>query len=124
VLIAAAGAAILAALVASATAGRQRHALRSGLYGHVSVGPLTPVCRVGTPCDGPAPANTKLLFARHGHVVARTRTKAGGAYRIALRPGWYTVRARIGMGVVKPPSVHVVRRRFIRVDLAVDTGIR
>jgi hypothetical protein len=117
-------AALASAAVAWATTAQQRHAPRAGLYGHVTIGPLAPVCRVGMSCDGPAPPHTRLLFVRRGHVVARTRTKADSTYRIALRPGRYTIRSKVGMGVVKPPVVRVVHRRFIRVDLSIDTGIR
>ena len=40
---------------------------RSGLYGSVRRGPLTPVCRVGVACDAPA-RNVILTFSRTGLV--------------------------------------------------------
>ena len=95
----------------------------SGLHGQATKGPLTPVCRDGVPCYAPA-ARTKLFFLQHGRVVAQTRTDAGGLYRIALRPGRYSVESTIGFGVVKPPEAVVRRGRFSRVDLVLDTGIR
>ena len=108
--------------LAAAGAAHER-STRSGLYGHATKGPLTPVCREDVPCDGPA-GSARLLFLRAGRVVAQTRTDASGAYRIRLRPGRYTVKSKIGFGVVKPSTVTVPHGRFARVDLFVDTGIR
>ncbi|HEX9416883.1 MAG TPA: carboxypeptidase-like regulatory domain-containing protein [Gaiellaceae bacterium] len=101
----------------------QDRSLRSGLYGHATKGPLTPVCREGVPCDGPA-GSARLLIVRGARLVAQTRTDASGKYRIRLRPGRYTVKSKIGFGVVKPSTVTVPHGRFARVDLFVDTGIR
>ena len=99
----------------------QRHQPAGGLYGRATKGPLTPVCRVGVPCTGPA-RNVRLLFVRNGHVL-RVRTRPDGRYRVALPKGRYRLRSKVGMGVVRPQRVSVPRR-FIRVDLFLDTGIR
>lgn len=101
----------------------QDRSLRSGLYGQATKGPLMPVCREGDPCDGPA-GSARLLFVRGSRLVAQTRTDASGKYRIQLRPGRYTVKSKIGFGVVKPSTVTVPHGRFVRVDLFMDTGIR
>ena len=89
-------------------------------------GPVTPVCRVGDPCAKPA-AGVTLVFSRDGSEVARTKTSLRGRYRIALRGGWYAVRAlpltRIGRGI-SPGRVRVVAGRTRTVDFALDTGIR
>jgi hypothetical protein len=90
------------------------------LWGSVTIGPLTPVCRVGTPCDGPAKRAT-LTFSQRQRSVS-TRTDARGRYSIALPVGTWTVRASVGMSM-KPYSV-LVRSGTHRVDFAVDTGIR
>ena len=87
--------------------------------------PITPVCRVGTPCDAPAPGVT-LVFTRAGHAF-RTRTGSGGHFSIALRPGLYAVRVvpatRIGSGL-SPRTVRVPVGGWARVRLMLDTGIR
>ena len=86
---------------------------------------ITPVCRVGTPCDAPAPGVT-LIFTRAGHAF-RVRTGAGGHFSIALRPGLYAVRvvpaATIGSGL-SPRSIRVPFGGWARVRLMLDTGIR
>jgi hypothetical protein len=101
-------------------------ATQSGLWGTVRRGPITPVCMEGRPCDGPA-ASLTLVFVRNGRVAARVTTKQDGSYRIALRPGTYSVRTpqkiSIGRGV-DPPKVRVPSGRRVRVNFFIDTGIR
>jgi hypothetical protein len=90
------------------------------LYGSVTIGPTTPVCRVGVPCDKPA-AQVALSFTRLGHTFA-AKTDGAGAYRIKLAPGIYAVRASAGMSMhprninVRGPSTHL--------NFSIDTGIR
>jgi hypothetical protein len=113
---------VLAAAVACGSATGSN--IRTGLYGTVTKGPLTAVCTVGTPCDGPA-ADTLLVFSRNGAVAARARARADGGYRVALRPGHYVVRTvPRTLSPPEPGAVSVPRAGFRRVDLFVDTGIR
>jgi hypothetical protein len=93
----------------------------TGLRGHVTIGPLTPVCRVGTPCSGPA-KNTALVF-QHGSKIYRVTTDGYGNYRIPLSAGSYGVRASKGMSI-RPAVVTVVAGRTRTVNLSIDTGIR
>jgi hypothetical protein len=90
------------------------------LHGMVTVGPLTPVCRVGIPCDGPAKHAT-LTFSRPGRSVS-VKTTAAGVYRVTLPAGVYAVRASVGMRM--QPTTVVVRAGTHRADFAIDTGIR
>jgi hypothetical protein len=88
--------------------------------GTVTIGPLTPVCRAGTPCNGPA-TSVVLTFASPSRTV-RATTGAGGAYAVRLAPGTYTVTASKGMRI--SPSQVVVRSTSRRQSFAIDTGIR
>jgi len=90
------------------------------LWGSMSIGPLTPVCRVGTPCSGPA-QHVTLTFSRPGHSVA-TRTDAAGRYRLTLTVGTWSVRSSAGMRTA-PFSV-VVRAGTHRTNFSIDTGLR
>ena len=90
------------------------------LWGSVSIGPLTPVCRVGTPCSGPAKHAT-LTFTRPGH-VASARTNAAGHYRLSLPVGTWSVRASAGMRMT--PATVIVRSGTHRANFAIDTGLR
>jgi hypothetical protein len=90
------------------------------VVGTVTIGPITPVCRVGVPCDRPA-ARVTMTFTRLGHAFATT-TDGSGGYRIRLKPGIYVVRASAGMSM-RPRAVNV-RAPNTRLDFAIDTGIR
>jgi hypothetical protein len=97
----------------------------SGLQGRVMRGPIMPVCRVGVPCDAPAPGVT-LRFARAGRIVARATTNRKGWYRVALKPGRYSVRTnrRGREALPKPALATATSGRFRRVDFHIDTGLR
>jgi hypothetical protein len=90
------------------------------VYGSVTMGPVTPVCQAGTPCDKPA-AQVTLTFTRAGHTTS-TKTGVGGAYRVRLAPGIYIVRASAGMSM-RPHAVNVHAPRT-HLDFSIDTGIR
>jgi hypothetical protein len=90
------------------------------LWGSVTIGPLTPVCRAGTPCDGPA-KQAKLTFS-HGARSVVARTDATGRYRVTLTTGTWTVRASVGMRMT--PATVVARAGTHRVNFSIDTGIR
>jgi hypothetical protein len=94
------------------------------LHGQVMRGPITPVCRVGVPCEAPA-ARTTIFFTRFGR-TATTVTNAKGYYRIRLTAGLYAVKTKrqsIGRGL-EPRTVRVVASRDKRADFHIDTGIR
>ncbi len=99
-------------------------AIATGLFGQVRVGPTTPVCVAGQPCD--RPAQVTLVFNRPGHKY-RVATKMTGAYRIALPAGVYVVSTvqRIGMYPnISPRTARVTTSGFRHVDFSIDTGIR
>lgn len=82
------------------------------------------MCRVGVPCDEPAPSVT-LTFFRAGKAAGRVRTNAQGGYRIRLPRGIYAVRSNAApFGIVPSPSRVRVLGRYTRIDFSVDTGIR
>ena len=111
---------VCGALVGSASAGSA-----TGVGGVLYRGPITPVCRKGTPCDAPAVGVT-LVFSRAG-MAFRVRTTKGGHFSVALKPGVYSVRVIpatvIGSGIT-PRTVRVPAAGWARIRLVVDTGIR
>ena len=115
-----AGALFLALTAGASAAGRAG----SGLFGSVTMSPVTPVCVAGRSCSAPVP-NLPLAFARSGVDVARVTTAADGTYRIRLAPGTYTVRRlkRIGMSMT-PVTVQVPGGRWKHQSFSIDTGIR
>jgi hypothetical protein len=95
----------------------------TGLRGLVTRGPITPVCRVDTPCTAPA-KHTTIVFIRNG-VSKSAVTGDTGRYSILLAAGTYAVRipagARFGF---KPRTVYVTAGRMSTRNFSIDTGIR
>jgi hypothetical protein len=100
--------------------------IASGLHGVVTRGPITPVCKVGVPCNAPA-AGAVLAFARPGRAPVKVRCGKDGRYAVRLEPGYYTVTVAptppVGFGI-RPRRVHVARGVDARLDFSIDTGIR
>ena len=94
------------------------------LHGQVMRGPVTPVCKIGRPCDAPA-AKVRLLFTRNGTTTSAL-TDAKGFYRVRLAAGTYAVRTDQGpFGTTpQPRTARVVAATVRRVDFHIDTGIR
>jgi hypothetical protein len=111
--------AVAVALVVAAAA--PASVTKSGLYGNVSRGPITPVCAAEQSCSAPA-ANVVLRFTRAG-VTTTTRTTSDGNYRVRLTPGAYAVAPAAG-GRITPDIIRIRSNHFAHVDLAIDTGIR
>ena len=100
--------------------------LTGNLHGVVMRGPITPVCRVGMPCNEPA-RGAVLVFSRGGQVAARVTVGLHGRYTVRLAAGTYLVRQpsapRIGFGI-RPDRVSVVAGASTRANFFIDTGIR
>ncbi len=97
-------------------------ALLSGLYGTVTRGPVTPVCRAGIPCTAPY-AHATIVFSRLG-ATRQVTTDAKGRYRIGLTPGRWSVRVQNAHFGTKPTAVMVPGDRYVKLNVSVDTGIR
>jgi hypothetical protein len=120
-LVALAALAILALAGGSAIGGTSA----AGLRGYVKRGPTRPVCRVGVPCTEPA-RGVKLIFSRSGKAVATATTNQKGWYRVALRPGRYTVRTnkKGPEATPQPRTANVPASTVRRRDFLLDTGLR
>ena len=98
--------------------------LTGTLHGTVMRGPTAPVCRVGTPCS--APAKHVTLYFRRNSSTRTTTTDDRGRYTIRLPAGLYAVKTnqRPFGTTPQPRTVRVRASASIRVDFAIDTGIR
>lgn len=91
------------------------------LHGVVRIGPTTPACQAGVPCDKPA-AGVTLTFTRRDRTV-RAKTDGAGRYSVRLVPGTWSVRASAGMRI--SPMVFLVPRASTATrNFSIDTGIR
>jgi hypothetical protein len=94
----------------------------TGLIGSVSRGPVSPICRVNVPCY--RSAQVTLRFGRHDAVAVRVATRSTGTYRVALKPGLYTVSAgTTGLARLRPSVVTVPASGWKRVNFVLSTGI-
>jgi hypothetical protein len=91
------------------------------LHGTVRIGPTTPVCRAGLPCDRLA-VHIRLTFT-HGATRQYATTNRFGRYSVRLSPGAWTVASSVGMRIT-PATFVVPRTSSTRRDFAIDTGIR
>jgi hypothetical protein len=114
----------LSAAVFAAVATASAAPTLGGLHGTVKRGPITPVCRVGVPCDAPA-AHIVLVFS-DARVVSTTRTDASGGYRIKLPAGTYVVHTNVRPfgRTPRPATVRVRAGHSDEIDFTIDTGIR
>ncbi len=105
------------------------------LTGKVTVGPLTPVERVGVPSPIPNPevftSRTLIVFAADGVTkVADVPIKTAGyygTYSVSLPPGAYVLDYRHqGMGRASPlpKQITIEAGKTTTVDVDIDTGIR
>jgi hypothetical protein len=94
---------------------------RTGLYGVVTRGPITPVCVAEQPCTEPA-VGAVVVFSRAGRDIGRTTVGTRGWYRIRLAAGPYSVRTL--QRPIEPTSTRVRSGRMMRVNFSIDTGVR
>ncbi len=101
------------------------------LEGHVNIGPLLPVQRVGdTPTVPPEAyaARQIIVYQADGKTVVTKLTPGkDGNYRVELAPGTYVVgMARVGIDRARglPATVTITSGQTTRLDIDIDTGIR
>jgi hypothetical protein len=100
--------------------------LSTGLTGTVLRGPVTPVCQVNVPCDGPFAASFEVH--RNGNRVATFTSDAEGRFNVSLAPGPYVIVPASNAPLMNPSSqtksVEVGPEGMTSVQLMFDTGIR
>jgi hypothetical protein len=118
---------VLLALVAATLVAPVAGAEVRGTLRIVAVrGPISPVCMVDVPCEGPA-AGVRIVVSRNGLVVARRVTDRDGRAHVTCAPGRYRVKASYAGGVApqfRSRLVRVYDNRTVRVRFSFDTGIR
>jgi hypothetical protein len=92
---------------------------------------IGPTCAVEREPPDPACADRPLARAvirarRGGRVAGETRTDARGRFRLRLAPGRYQLYTSAGIAPFAAPvaTARVAPRRFTRLELHVDSGIR
>ena len=101
--------------------------LNSGLEGLVTVGPQCPVVREGESCpDLPYAATLELRQA--GRLIVRFQSDVQGKFRVAVRPGSYSLQPKSPVGqflpAAGPQAVTVLEEQFSSIAVMYDSGIR
>lgn len=118
------GTAVTAVVLLPFAAGPGGATRPTGLHGFVRIGPITPICYEGRPCDGPA-AGVLLTFTRADGTSVRVKTRETGFYRIRVPAGRYSVKASRGHPPYPYPRNVRVRAGYDdRLDFFIDTGIQ
>jgi hypothetical protein len=93
--------------------------------GRVTAGPTCPVERIGHPCP-PRAVVAEVEARAAGRVVASTRSRTDGTYRLELRGGTYTVVAVTQNMIPRcaDRTVTVAATHTTSADITCDTGIR
>jgi hypothetical protein len=103
------------------------------LTGHVDIGPLQPVERVGVPQPTPSPAMYAawriVVLSQDGkREIARGEIDSSGHYQIKLLDGKYMVTAKpvngAGLGGQQVVPVQIIKGEATQLDISIDTGIR
>jgi hypothetical protein len=99
----------------------------TGIFGVTTVDGGCPVVRADQPCPD-RPISARITVTQQGTTVASLLSAASGAYRVALPPGTYLVRATNASGSALPrpvsASVTVQAGRYTPLNLRMDSGIR
>ncbi len=101
------------------------------IKGKVTVGPICPVERIGSPCPVPPEAYTSreiILYVADGTTeIKRMHFAPDGTYRFEVPAGTYVLNTpRQGIGGSKdlPKTLTVKSGETIEVNFSIDTGIR
>lgn len=99
----------------------------SGIYGIVTIGPITPVQKEGE--INYKPYKTTLIVRSENGLNQITEFNSGddGSFKVYLKPGRYVLESKKTSNlfpILKPVIVEVKENQFTEVNISFDTGIR
>lgn len=100
----------------------------TGINGQITLGPTTPVCRVGVPCSRPISATLAITDVA-GRAIVPVTSGTDGRFRVDLPPGTYTLtplpmQAGALYPRAMPVTVAVTAGAYVQADVRYDTGLR
>ena len=101
--------------------------LNSGIYGIITIGPITPVEKVGE--INYKPYKTDMIVKSENGLNQVTKFSSGddGVFKVYLKPGSYTLeqqKTSSPFPILKPIKVEIKENQFTEVNISFDTGIR
>jgi hypothetical protein len=101
--------------------------LNSGIEGIITIGPITPVQKVGE--INYKPYKTTVIVKSENGLNQITEFSSGddGSFKVYLKPGSYVIESQKTSSpfpILKPVNVEVKENQFSKVNISFDTGIR
>lgn len=99
--------------------------ITTGITGTITLGPITPVCKIGTPCDKPY-QGTVIVKTMDGKEITQFTSSGDGLFTVALQPGtyWLTSVNTMARPHMQPQQVVVNNGQLTTLHIQFDTGIR
>ena len=99
----------------------------SGIYGIITMGPITQVEKVGE--INYKPYKTDMIVKSENGLNQVTKFSSGddGVFKVYLKPGSYTLeqqKTSSPFPILKPIKVEIKENQFTEVNISFDTGIR
>jgi hypothetical protein len=96
------------------------------IEGHVTLGPIMPVCRQGVPCDGVYGGAKIVVRDKAGEVVATAIADRNGDFKVGVRVGAFVVGVDVAGQMPSCTQVEVVVAdgATVRSQIDCDSGIR
>jgi len=106
---------------------KKEEKINSGIYGIVTIGPITPVQKAGEINSRPY-KTTIIVKSENGlKQIAEFNSGDDGSFKVYLKPGRYILESQKTSDpfpILKPMTVEVEENRFTEVNILFDTGIR
>lgn len=117
--------ALVLAVSACSSAGTAAHG-GGTVLGRVMSAPSCPVERAGRPCPPRPVVGGSVVALQARHVVASTRTGAGGRFQLSMDAGRYVIRATNtgSLATMTQKTIDVAAGAIICAELVVDSGVR
>ena len=100
----------------------------SGVFGHVTIGPVCPVVQVGEACPDKPYQATLIISTASGKKVTRIVTGEDGNFRVGLLPGDYLLQPQTPQNQPLPigqeQAFAVTAGQFTELNVTYDSGIR
>jgi hypothetical protein len=100
--------------------------LNSGIYGIITLGPISPVQKEGEINYKPYKA-TVIVNSTNGTKITEFISNDDGSFKVYLKPGSYILESQKTSNIypiLKPITVVVKENQFTEVNISFDSGIR
>ena len=101
--------------------------LNNGIYGLITLGPITPVQKVGEVNYKPYKTTVTIKSENGLNQITEFSSGDDGSFKVYLKPGSYILdsqKSSSSFPILKPVAVEVKENQFAKVNISFDSGIR